>query len=74
MGTLGHGLIRLDNGKATYYRMGDGLYDSSIYAILRDRSGNFWFGFARRAFSASPNPDLDLFAQGKIQRVPQRSR
>ncbi len=68
MGTLGHGLVRWDNGKVTYYRVSAGLYDSSIYAILRDRSDNFWFASAKGIFRVSES-DLDLFAQGKIPRV-----
>ncbi len=68
MGTLGRGLIRWENGKVTYYRVGDGLYDGSIYAILRDRNENLWFASAKGIFRVAES-DLNLFARGKIHTV-----
>jgi ligand-binding sensor domain-containing protein/signal transduction histidine kinase len=68
MGTLGRGLIRWENGKVTYYRVGDGLYDSSIYAILRDRNANFWFASAKGIFRVAED-ELDRFAEGKIHTI-----
>ncbi len=68
MGTLGRGLIRWQHGKATYYRVGDGLYDASIYAILRDRNENFWFASAKGIFRVAES-DLNRFAEGKVHSV-----
>jgi signal transduction histidine kinase len=68
MGTLGRGLIRWENGKVTYYRVGDGLYDGSIYAILRDRGENLWFASAKGIFRVAES-DLNLFASGRIHTV-----
>jgi len=68
MGTLGRGLIRWENGKVTYYRVGDGLYDSSIYAILRDKNANLWFASAKGIFRVAEG-ELDQFAEGKIHTI-----
>jgi ligand-binding sensor domain-containing protein len=68
MGTLGRGLIRWEDGKTVYYRVGDGLYDGSIYSILRDREKNFWFASAKGIFRVAES-ELNLFAEGKIHTI-----
>jgi signal transduction histidine kinase/ligand-binding sensor domain-containing protein len=68
MGTVGRGLIRWENGKVTYYRISDGLYDGSIYGILHDLHGNLWFASSKGIFRISES-ELNQFAEGKIQMV-----
>lgn len=64
MGTLGSGLLRWKNGAISQIQVKDGLYDSRIYAVLRDDSSNLWFASSKGIFRIRLQ-ELEDFAAGK---------
>jgi len=46
IGTLGRGLLRVRNGKASFFSQSDGLSGDSILGLFEDREGNIWAGTA----------------------------
>ena len=46
-GTYGDGLFRYKDGKFFNYRVEHGLFNNGVFAILEDRSGNFWMSSNR---------------------------
>ena len=43
VGTRAHGLYRYRNGQLSHYTTANGLASDSIYSILEDKLGHFWF-------------------------------
>jgi diguanylate cyclase (GGDEF)-like protein len=68
-GTAGRGLLRLAGGKLLSYSSREGLFDDLIYRILEDGQGDFWMSCNRGVFRVA-RKDLDLFAAGRIRRIP----
>lgn len=44
IGTVGHGMFRLDKGQLTRYTTHQGLLDDNINSIIEDNDGNLWVG------------------------------
>jgi ligand-binding sensor domain-containing protein len=44
IGTDGHGLKRMSNGKLSTLSVGDGLTDGFVYSIYEDNEGSLWVG------------------------------
>lgn len=44
IGSIGKGLVSVNDGKSTFYQVANGLLSNFILSIFQDREGNMWFG------------------------------
>ena len=63
VGTGGHGLARLENGKWARYATTNGLASDSINYITEDDAGYLWIG-SNEGLMRIPKQSLDDFAAG----------
>lgn len=84
IGTVGAGLVRLkienensrmsdgDSSRITHhvsrFTSHDGLFNDTIFEIIADRRGNFWFTSPKGVFRIRKR-DLEDFEKGKISRI-----
>lgn len=54
VGTVAHGLWRLNHGQLKHWSMREGLPSNRITAIMEDLAGNLWFSSDNGFFSSSP--------------------
>jgi ligand-binding sensor domain-containing protein/signal transduction histidine kinase len=69
LGTRGSGLIRFKDGKIARFTTADGLPGNTIYQILEDAQGKFWFSGPLGIFSTA-RQELDRLADGKAGAIP----
>ncbi len=72
IGTFENGVNRFKNGIFTPCTSQDGLDNDSIFQIIQDNDGNFWFGTPRGIFYVARQELLD-FTTGKRVRITTRS-
>ena len=68
IGTVSSGLARLDQSTVHFMNTRQGLVDDTIYSILEDHSGDFWFSCNLGVFRVSRS-ELNALARGKIEKV-----
>lgn len=64
IGTHVKGLYRLDRGKLTHYQESNGLSTNSVFQILEDDSGYFWFS-SHTGIHRAKKQDLNAVAAGQ---------
>lgn len=68
LGTRGGGLFRIRGGKVARITARHGLIGDSIYQILEDERGRFWFSGPAGILSVSRD-ELNAVAEGRLKRV-----
>jgi hypothetical protein len=72
IGTYGNGLKRWKDGKLTSYRIADGLFDDTAWAILEDSAGFLWMSSNHGIYRLSKR-ELEDFSAGKLQKISSRA-
>lgn len=67
IGTLDRGLFRYRDGRFSHYSATEGLPDSSVYQMIDDGLGSFWFSCGRGVFSV-PKAELHAVADHRATR------
>jgi signal transduction histidine kinase/ligand-binding sensor domain-containing protein/CheY-like chemotaxis protein len=68
LGTYGHGLVRLEDGRVDILDTGDGLHENTVYAVSEDRQGRIWLPCNRGIFGISKR-EVERYLAGDIARL-----
>ena len=72
IGTYGNGLKRWKKGKLTSYRVVDGMFDDTAWAIVEDQYGFMWMSSNRGIYRVAKS-ELEDFAGRKIGKITSRA-
>ena len=67
--TSNDGLVRVRDGKVSFYRESDGLFSNGIYTIVQDREGNLWLPSSRGLITLE-RAAIEEFDAGTRARLP----
>ena len=68
IGSVGAGLVRIEDGQATTFTTTEGLFDNDVWHILEDDFGRLWMCSDLGIFSVRKS-ELRAFADGRVERI-----